>query len=131
MVIPHFSKSFQTKVVQTDSECPISVFPYFPQSFPLLLDSLKWFRMPNLICIVFQYLTAIHIDLIQKDDYPAYSCAISPTAFLLVFCCHIEKMCDVFRQFPLKTTWLLTTINTDADSQLASCKKFRIWKISY
>ena len=28
-------------------------------------------------------LTMIQVDIIQMDDYPADSCAISPTAFLL------------------------------------------------
>ena len=28
-------------------------------------------------------LTMIQVDIIQMDDYPAESCAISPTAFLL------------------------------------------------
>ena len=33
-------------------------------------------------------LTTIHVDLIQMDDSPADSCAISPTAFLL-----LTRMC--------------------------------------
>ena len=31
-----------------------------------------------------QDFTTIQVDLIQMDDYPAHSCAISPTAFLLI-----------------------------------------------
>ena len=30
-------------------------------------------------------LTMIQVYFIQMDDYPAYSCAISPTAFLFLF----------------------------------------------
>ena len=30
-------------------------------------------------------LTMIQVDLTQMDDYPADSCAISPTTFLLFF----------------------------------------------
>ena len=36
-------------------------------------------------------LTMIQVDIIQMDDYPADSCAISPTAFLL--CVQVHYIC--------------------------------------
>ena len=87
----HFFHSFPTKVVQNDLEYQILAIPYFFQSFPpqwskMILNAKLW---P--FCTVFYHngrkmrKATVHVDLIQKDDYPADSRAISPTAFLLSY----------------------------------------------
>ena len=52
-------------------------------------------------------------------------------SILLLFCYHIEKMHAVCLHFPLKglaMSLILAIVMSGANWQLASCKKFRIWK---
>ena len=53
--------------------------------FPSFLPKFGQNNLEGLILAIFQSLPATHMDLMQKEDYPGDSCAISHMAFLLSY----------------------------------------------